>query len=375
MRFVNFLIKPASSLCNMKCKYCFYEDEAKNRETASMGIMTQETADELIRQAYSGADYGGNVSFAFQGGEPTLAGLSFFRHFVNRAKEWLPDGVRVQFSIQTNGSLINEEWAEFLKDSDFLAGISIDGFKDLHNLHRVDQRGKGTWNSVLRGLKALQDFHVKVNALCVVTSLCSRNPRKTYEELKRIGFHNIQYIPCLDPLGEERGLKRWSLTPSDYGRFLCELFDLWYQDWKNGQYCSVRLFDDYVHLLMGEEGSSCAVCGMCGGYFVVEADGSVYPCDFYMLDNWKLGNIHKDTLYALRENNIRTDFLTRGQSKPSECLSCSYRSICNGGCPNDWIVENGKPHNYYCSALKQFFQYAGSRMLYIAKAEYQANIS
>ncbi len=291
MKYINFLIKPSSSLCNLRCRYCFYADEAENRSIGSMGFMSRETAERLIASAYAEAEPGGTVSFAFQGGEPTLAGLEFFRYFTERANALKPDRIHVSFSIQTNGILLNEEWAELFRKEDFLVGISLDGFKECHDLYRVDPGEKGTWNRITRSLSILKKYQVKVNALCVVTSRCARSPEMAYNELKKLGFDFIQFIACKDPIGMERGGRSYSLTPEAYGKFLCRLFDLWYRDWETGNYHSIRLFDDYIHILLGDGASICAACGRCGAYFVVEGDGSVYPCDFYVLDEWLMGSL------------------------------------------------------------------------------------
>ena len=368
MRSVNVLVKPASSLCNLRCRYCFYADEAQKRQQASMGLMREETAALLIEEAYRAVDPHGAVSFAFQGGEPTVAGLAFFRSFTALAKARRPKGAALSFSIQTNGMLLDEDWARFLKEEGYLVGVSLDGFADLHNANRVDAEGKGSWNRALRGAALLQKAGVPVNALCVVTAQCARSPVKAYQTLKKLGFDYIQFIACLDPIGQARGGCPWSLTPEGYGKFLCQLFDLWFRDWESGRYHSIRLFDDYIHLLLGEGGGTCATCGNCGAYFVVEADGSVYPCDFFVLDEWRLGRLGEQSLTEMAESETAKRFLAWGQEKPAACADCPYRSLCNGGCKNDW--ERG--HNYYCTAFCMLFAHAHERMRWIAQAELQA---
>ncbi len=370
MKRVSFLIKPASSLCNLRCRYCFYADEAQNRQQASLGVMREETAECLLREAFTAVDPRGAVSFAFQGGEPTLAGLDFFRRFTARTRELKPPGVQIDYSIQTNGTLLDAEWARFFRDEDFLVGVSLDGFPDLHNLYRVDAGGKDTWNRAAKNAALLMKAGVRVNALCVVTGPCARSPQKVYQNLKKAGFDYIQFIACLDPIGEERGGRPWSLKPAAYGKFLCELFDLWYRDWERGDYHSIRLFDDYIHLLLNEGGSACATCGQCGGYFVVEADGSVYPCDFFALDAWRLGKLGEQSIAELAESETFRRFLAWGTEKPAECAVCLWRKLCSGGCKNDWVQTSEGSHNYDCTAFRMLFEHAGERMLRIAQAEY-----
>ena len=372
MRYINFLIKPASSLCNLRCRYCFYEDEAENRTQKSMGVMTQATVDTLLADAYASVDEGGGVNFAFQGGEPTVAGLDYFKQFVAKARAQCPRRVQLSFAIQTNGTLLDEDWAKFLHEENFLVGLSIDGFKDLHNLHRVDAEGKDTWNRVTRTLTLLKKHRVAVNALCVVTGQCARSPEKAYEQLKKLGFDFIQFIACLDPIGMEKGCMPWSLTPEAYGKFLCRVFDLWYADWEKGQYHSVRLFDDYVHVLLGDGASTCATCGRCGAYFVVEGDGSVYPCDFFVLDKWKMGMLGQDKLADMAKGDVSLRFLQWGMQKPAECAACPWGRVCSGGCKNDWVEGEDGPHNHYCAAFRTLLDYAGQRLMNIARAEREA---
>ena len=371
MKTVSFLIKPASSLCNMRCRYCFYEDEAGKRSMASMGVMTKETAELLIREAFSAVEPGGAISFAFQGGEPTVAGLPYFRHFVEYAAQQNTARVPVQYAIQTNGLSIDGEWAAFLKENRFLVGVSMDGDKALHDEFRIDAAGKGTWTRVSRSLSLLQKTGVETNLLCVVTKRCARSAVRIYRALKKTGIRYIQFIPCLDPYGEERGNMPWSLTPEDYGDFLCALFDEWYRDWAAGQYTSVRLFDDYVHLALGEPAGTCATSGSCGAYLVSEGDGSLYPCDFFVLDEWKLGKLGDRPLSELAGGEREKQFLAEGEQHPTECAACPWRALCSGGCKRDWVVDgaSGERHNYYCPAFRRFFAHAEARIREIARKE------
>lgn len=365
MKHINFLIKPASSVCNLRCRYCFYADEAANRAQANMGLMTAETADLLLKEAYRAVAPPGSISFAFQGGEPTVAGLAFFQRFVDRARALCPTGVRLAFSIQTNGILLDQDWADFFRQEDFLVGVSLDGFKELHNAHRVDGQG-GTWNRVRKNAELLLRSGVKTNVLCVVTAQCARSPQKVYQSLKRLGFDYMQFIACIDPMGEGRGQAPFSLTPKAYGEFLCTLFDLWYQDWEKGEYHSIRLFDDYIHILLGDGGSTCATCGQCGSYLVVEGDGTLYPCDFFSLDEWRLGKLGERPLEELAQGETARRFLAWGREKPAQCARCPWRRLCNGGCKNDWVQDGDGARNYYCEAFQMLFAHGADRMVRMA---------
>ena len=211
------MLKPASCACNLHCDYCFYADEAKSRTISDYGMMSRAVSHALIDRAAGAAQ--GMVAFLFQGGEPTMAGLDYFRYFVRQAHAKCPPKVEMSFSIQTNGTLLDHDWAEFLHAENFLTGLSVDGFKDLHNANRIDAQGKDTWNRVTKALALLQKHHVAVNALCVVTGMCARSPEKAYRQLKKLGFDYIQFIACLDPLGMPRGGMPYSLTPAAYGSF------------------------------------------------------------------------------------------------------------------------------------------------------------
>lgn len=370
MKNLSFLIKPASSLCNLCCRYCFYTDIAANREQGSMGLMSQQTARLLLEEAFRTVEPGGAVSFAFQGGEPTLAGLDFFREFTRQAEELRPEGVRINFAIQTNGILLDREWAEFFRENRFLVGLSMDGYKDLHDFFRVDPQGRGTWNQVRRSLELLDRTGVEYNVLCVVTAQCAKHPQRVYRELKKLGVRYLQFIACLDPI-DRRGEEPFSLTPELYAQFLCRLFDLWYADWESGDYHSVRLFDDYMNLLLRGRAGTCATNGQCGAYFVVEGDGSVYPCDFFALDQWRLGRLGENSLWEMAQGRLMADFLSRGGKKPPECAQCPWQRLCGGGCRNDWTAGE-TPHNYYCSAFQTFFTHAQGGLAHIAQAERQA---
>ena len=372
MKQISFLIKPASSLCNLRCRYCFYADVAENREVANLGLMSAGTAEALIRAAFQEAEPEDLVSFAFQGGEPTVAGLEYFRQFTATVDELRPRRVGVTYSIQTNGLAVDEQWADFFRERGFLVGFSVDGDKSLHDRLRPDARGEGTYDRAVKTVRLLRERGVEVNLLCVVTGSCARHPRQVYAALKGLGVGYLQFIPCLDPLGEERGKAPHSLRPKDYGGFLCGLFDLWYRDWEQGQYVSVRLFDDYVHLAMGLPAGTCATAGSCGSYFVAEGDGSLYPCDFYVLDQWRLGRVGEAPLKELAESGRAKAFLDEGARKPDDCGRCRWFSLCNGGCKRDWCEENGGLKNYYCPSFRQFFEYAAPRLRNIARLEASA---
>ena len=221
---LSILVKPASSACNLRCAYCFYADEASNRAVSSYGRMSPQVVRALLEQTAGTAE--GGVSFLFQGGEPTLAGLDFYRDFTAQAGELLPKGLRVQYAIQTNGILLDETWCRFLKERQFLVGLSLDGNRACHDRFRRDGAGKGTYDRVLRAARLLEQAGVEYNVLTVVTGYLAKHIQSVFGALCKGGFRFQQYIPCLDPLGEDRGGQGYSLSPEEYGAFLKNLFDL-----------------------------------------------------------------------------------------------------------------------------------------------------
>lgn len=364
---MNLLIKPSSGNCNMRCRYCFYHDIQENRDVFSFGFMSEETLEILICKALEYAD--GDCSFGFQGGEPTLSGLPFFRKVVELQKKYNTKGVRIHNAIQTNGLLINEEWAEFLGENHFLVGLSLDGHKELHDQLRLDAGRKGTYNRVLKTAQLLTAKKVDFNILTVVTGYTASNINKIYNFYRRSNLLYQQYIPCLDPLGEERGKEPWSLTPEKYARFLKTLFDLWYQDVKAGRFIYIRYFENLVGMLLGCPPESCGISGRCVIQNVIESDGSVYPCDFYALDQMRLGNVRDSSFQELMEGEAARRFLAAPTHVSEECRSCRWYPICRGGCRRDRepVVDNVPALNYFCSAYKEFFAYAYPRLEEIAR--------
>lgn len=374
MRQVSFLIKPASGNCNMRCKYCFYEDTEDLRSSSMPKVMALETAENIIRKAFDVMSVGGAIAFCFQGGEPSLCGLSFFEEFVSLVKQYQKPGVTVTYAFQTNGTLIDTKWARFFRRNHFLIGVSIDGTEEIHDYYRQDAGCHLTYEKAKETFQLLNENGVDANILCVVTRRVAENSRTVYENLKALGGAYLQFIPCLDPYLEERGKEEWSLTPERYGSFLSEIFDLWYADWKNHTYTSIRLFEDYIHILTGEMPSTCSTSGRCGSYMVVESDGSVYPCDFYVLPEKCMGSINQNSVDVLLSSEMEKQFLEESYVRPEACKSCQWGSLCRGGCRRDWTIENEKTKNYYCPSFQFFFKRAIKRLMEIADAEMKAHM-
>lgn len=364
---LNLLIKPASGNCNMRCRYCFYMDIAENRHVESYGIMNLETLETLVEKSLAYAT--NQCSFAFQGGEPTLAGLDFFKAFTRLVDKHNKKNLQVQYSIQTNGYVINREWADFLAKHKFLTGLSLDGIKDVHDGLRLDAGNKGTFSKVMHAAQLFNQYGVEYNILTVVTAQLVKNVGKIYGFYRKNNFLYQQYIPCLDPIGEERGMENYSLTPELYGEFLTALFDLWYPDISKGIPVSIRYFDNLVWLLRGYPPESCGMLGHCTMQNVVEADGEVYPCDFYVLDDYKLGNLNVCGFDSINERRKEINFIEDSQQPGEACRSCKWAHICRGGCRRDRDYGGHLGHNYFCSAFKQFFEHAYPRLQQLARTD------
>ena len=358
---LSILLKPASSGCNLRCAYCFYADEAKVRTVPNYGRMPEAVSHALIEKAVKAA--GDSVTFLFQGGEPTLAGLDFFRDFVSHVKKTVPPKLAVHYAIQTNGILLDQEWCRFFKENNFLAGLSLDGSRECHDRFRLDGNGKGTYDRVQQAARQLERAGVEYNVLTVVTGYLARHVQSAFSSLCRQGFRFQQYIPCLDPLEEERGGQGYSLSPARYEAFLKMLFDLWYRELEQGRYWSIRYFDNLLWMLEGHAPEQCSMRGCCGLQYLVEADGSVYPCDFYGLDEFRLGNIRDDAWEDLDRARESLGFIEASRRIPEKCGQCRWYPLCRNGCRRDRVLEGEElGRSYYCEAYAGFFTYALPRL-------------
>ena len=359
---MNVLIKPVSGSCNMTCGYCFYRDEAENRHVADYGRMDERTLKNLVRKFVLASE--GSCTFAFQGGEPTLWGLERFQKTVEYVEHYNRGRIPVQYSLQTNGIALDEAWCRFLKENHFLVGVSVDGTRKQHDLYRCRKDGTGSYDLVLKKIELLHRYGVEYNILTVVHGLNVHAAEEIYEDYKRRGWRYLQFIACLDPLEGTKGGQEYSLYPEEYGKFLTKLFELWYADWEMGRQPYIRQFENYIGILSGFRPDSCEQDCECGILHVAEADGSIYPCDFYALDAYYLGNINKVQVLDLQRRREELDFVGRSLAHSKECKSCSWFSLCRGGCYRN-RVDGGK--NYFCRAYQMLFEAGYERMCEIAE--------
>jgi len=343
------MVKPASSLCNMRCAYCFYHDVAENRESFNYGMMSRETARLLIEKALAFAK-GKPVYFAFQGGEPLLAGIDFFRFFTRTVKEKNKKHSAVSFSMQTNGLEINRDWAVFLRQEKFLVGLSLDGGLQASR-YRLKVNGQSSWHDVLGAAGLLRRGEVDFNILTVLTGHCAEHIAETYRFFKKRGFRYLQFIPCLRPFdcSEIVDNDELYMTPEQYADFLIQLFKLYVRDYLRGEYTSVRQLDNYVRLYLGGQPEQCGMAGHCTFQYVVEGNGNVYPCDFYCTDKWLLGNIHERAFQDFSQGARR--FIEGSLSVPGRCKGCKYYPFCRGG-----GCKRLRESRDYCEAYRAFFE-------------------
>lgn len=341
----------------MRCKYCFYAD-ISNLHKEKLSFMTEETAENLIKKSL--AQVSRQITFMFQGGEPTLIGLEFYEFFVDCVKTNNKKGIKIHYAIQTNGYTVNDKWAKFFHDNKFLVGLSLDGTKELHDLNRVDANGSDTFNRVIKCADILKKNEVDFNILTVVTNTLARRAEAVYNFYKKQGYNYLQFIPCLNPIENPDKKLDYSLSAEKYSQFLIRIFDLWVRDIRQGSAPSIRQFENYILMLRGMPPESCGFSGVCSMQNVVEADGSVYPCDFYVLDELKLGNININSFEEINQKRTELQFIESSREKPDECKSCEYFPICRNGCKRYCEpLNNGKPsRNIHCEAYKAFFKHS-----------------
>lgn len=358
--YITLMIKPSSSACNLACDYCFYHDTAEHREVGQRPFMQEDVMMAIITKALAEAKA---CSFVFQGGEPSLIGLNFYEQFVEAVERLNTDGVSIHYAFQTNGMLIDEAWAKFFKKHNFLVGVSFDGLPRLHDMHRFDAQGKKSARSVLEGTALLRTYEVQFNVLGVVTNELAQNVDLMWNYMTGHDHRFLQFIPCMESL--EGFTKDPFLSSVNYALFLKRLFALWFEAWEKGNPVSVRFFDNLVGMLLGYPPESCDMAGICSIQYVVESDGSIYPCDFYCDDASCLGNLLADDFAILDEKRAEMRFIEDSPNSIDDCASCPWKELCRGGCKRYRDDESGYR---FCSSMMDFYPYAIKRLEHIARA-------
>lgn len=353
------MIKPVSGACNMRCAYCFYADETAHREAGCCPPMAFEALERVIRRTMLFAEQ--RATFVFQGGEPTLAGLSYFEQVVRLQRQNNPRQIAVNNVVQTNGLILQDALIDFFVRERFLIGVSVDGCREIHDQNRLDAKGKPTYDRVMANIQRLKDAGAAYNILCVLTDEVAWRADAVLDAL--IPHRYLQFIPCMDPID---GASTPALTADAYARFLARSFERYEALFFAGTPLSIRFFDNLVNMLCGHAPESCAMCGHCGLAPVIESDGSVYPCDFYALDEWKLGNILEMPLRRILSGPKALQFVARSMDVPEECRQCLWYSLCRNGCYRE---RHGQTHqSRHCDAMRRFFSAYFPQLERIAQA-------
>jgi uncharacterized protein len=374
----HIMVKPIGPKCNLDCTYCFYLEKEILFGDGERWKMDDETLEAYVKR-YIAAQPADPVTFAWQGGEPTLCGVDFFEKVVRWQKQY-GKGRQIDNAFQTNGTLLDEEWGAFLKRENFLVGISIDGPAELHDAYRVKRNGKGSHAEVMRGLEVLKRHKVDFNTLTCVNRHNSDKGPEVYEFLKSIGSRYLQFIPIIERLPDEEakrlGLSHstppkyaeeddnldapvtdWSVQPKAYGRFMWSIFKRWVQHDVGRVY--VQLFDMALGKWAGVPGGLCVFAEECGRALALEHDGGLYSCDHFVYPEYKVGNIREQAMADLVDGTFQTGFgKAKKERLPKFCRECEFLFTCNGGCPKHRFLltpEDEPGLNYLCSGYKFIF--------------------
>lgn len=396
------MIKPAGSACNLNCTYCFYLSKATLAGGPGLKNMSNETLELLIR-SYIRDVTANEVVFTWQGGEPTLRGLDFFRNAMIFQKKYAKPGQVILNDLQTNGTLIDEEWCSFLKENDFLVGLSIDGPEQLHDAYRKSKDGSSTFHKVVRAANLLKRYRIPFNAMTSVNRKNAAHPLEVYRFLrKELGATQIQFTPVVEPKGFEQAaptMKKgshlagkdaprarpghpesivtdWSVDPEAWGAFLCAIFDEWY-DRDLGRVL-INQFETLVSQHLGLGPQMCVYAETCGKAVAVEHDGRVYSCDHLVYPQHEIGNIHENRLrdIVLFKTQVRFGY-GKTETLPRYCRDCLFLDVCRGECPKNRLLctPEGEPGlNYLCRGLKAFYAHALPKVNRIVAALRQPQI-
>ncbi|MDD7910011.1 anaerobic sulfatase maturase [Pseudovibrio exalbescens] len=377
------MTKPNGPQCNLNCGYCFYLEKNElyadsKRFAMSDGVLEHYVSGFIASQAALGLR---EIWFNWQGGEPALSGLAFYRKVVALQMRYAPDHVTIQNAFQTNGTLLDDDWTRFFAEHRFLIGLSIDGPEPIHDAYRVDRAKRPSFKRVMEAAERLARHEVAVNALTVVHQGNVRRPREVYRFLKDAGFRHLQFIPAVEEAASlalpshrtAKNLAKWSASPKAYGRFLCAIFD----DWATNDIgeVSVQMFDVHMGTMIGMPSWLCTFAPTCGQALAMEHNGDLYSCDHFVYPTHLLGNILETPLDALATSAPQVRFGENKQTGlPTDCRICSFVSACNGGCPKHRFMpdrDGGYALNYFCPSFKMFFKHAGARLRTIAMLQAQ----
>ena len=379
----HIMVKPFGPVCNLDCSYCYYLEKEKMYDTSERFRMSEQVLEKFIDE-YIASQNVPVVQFVWHGGEPTMLGMDFYKKALDLQNQY-SRGKTIENVLQTNGTLLNDDWCRFFRDNHFLIGISIDGPEHIHDRYRLNKAGKSSFAQVMKGLELLVKHQVEFNTLSVVNDYNAQYPLETYRFLKSTGSRYMQFTPIVERIAThvsenamhllsgsdqtENRLAPWSVKAMDYGRFLCEIFDDWVLH-DVGTYF-VPTFDSILANWMGSMTSICVHAETCGHAGAIEHNGDLFACDHYVFPEYKLGNILANSLVSTMYSPRQIEF---GQAKrnslPQYCRECDYLFACNGECPKNRIIKTPAGEtglNYLCSGLKLFYTYVAPYMDFMAE--------
>lgn len=372
------MLKPVGARCNLACTYCYYLEKAKLYPDENRHTMREELLERFTKE-YIQAQTQREVLFTWHGGETMLRPLSFYRRALELQQRY-GKGRVISNSIQTNGTLLTEEWCVFLRENNWLVGISIDGTREMHNAYRFDTKGRGTFDDVMRGIRLLNQYGVEWNVMAVVGSHNVTKPLEFYRFFKEIGARYIQFTPLVERIkqhkdgrhlahlgDEEVPLASFSITPAQWGEFLCQIFDEWVREDVGNTF--LELFDATLANWVGHPPGICTHAEECGHAGVMEFNGDVYSCDHFVFPEYRLGNIREKTIAGMLYGEKQQAFSTlKRKSLPQQCRRCRFLFACNGECPKNRfaVTKDGeKGLNYLCEGYYRFYAHSAPYMAYM----------
>ncbi|MBM7542032.1 anaerobic sulfatase maturase [Amphibacillus cookii] len=362
VKITSVMWKTVSESCNLACDYCYYStcEGRTGKATQIDSITLEKFIKEYMEMSH------GLVNFVWQGGEPLLAGIDFFEQVVSFQKKYSTKYKRAKNSIQTNGTLINQHWADFFAEHQFFIGISLDGPKEIHDQRRVTRSGHPSFDLVMRGVNYLQSAGVEFNILTVIHENNVLRGHTLMAFYRDMGFTHVQFIPCMDFKAQhldQPGV--FLITAKEYGDFLCEIFDYWYND--GYPMLSIRFFDNLLTAYLNHTPEHCVHQETCPRTIVFEQNGNAYPCDFYIDDHYLLGNIKVNSFKEIATHTNMDKFLKEKPLLPKQCQGCEFLHLCHGGCPRNRLKENNEVGvEYFCESYQQIYRYADQRLQSLA---------
>ena len=374
LRF-NLMFKPIGSVCNLNCDYCYYLDKAKMYSDNS--VMSLNLIEKIIKE-YIQINDNEQIVFDWHGGEPLLLGLDYFKNIIKLQNKYKGDK-HIFNTIQTNATLLNGDFAKFIKDNDFLVGVSIDGPQDVHDKYRKDKGGCPTFIKVMKGIELLHRYNVDFNTLTTISKAGEGRGLEVYQFMKSIGSRFMQFMPVLEyvnpydnsvvsPDEKNSVVTSWSVDPLEYGKFMCDIFDYWVRH-DVGNYF-VNLFDSTLANYCGVNPGTCVYSEICGANAVVEHNGDVYPCDHFVYPQYKIGNLNEYSLQEIMSSDMITRFgIDKRNSLPMKCFKCKYFKVCHGECPKHRFGDSGL--NSLCDGLFCFYSHVESYMLKMKESVFE----